>query len=118
MSADAVHGAAAPTNLEADLAAFRTLTGFDANSKEVNPGFLDIDGADNVFGGLDTQLGGGKDDNFELMRNSPAIDSSCSRDTARFFVAACKPSSTFARSNGCRAPLRFTTTSGASSMRS
>ena len=57
-----------------DLAAWRTLTGMDASSREGDPRFRNIAGADGVFAGPDTALGGGADDNFEVSRNSPAID--------------------------------------------
>ncbi|MEL6266185.1 MAG: Ig-like domain-containing protein, partial [Pseudomonadota bacterium] len=58
----------------ATLAAYRGATGTDANSLEGDPDFRDIDGADNEFGGPDTAVGGGRDDNFNLRANSPAID--------------------------------------------
>ncbi|MEO6842783.1 MAG: right-handed parallel beta-helix repeat-containing protein [Bradyrhizobium sp.] len=48
----------------------------DAGSREGNPDFIDIAGADNVLGGPDTALGGGQDDNFTPGKNSPAIDAS------------------------------------------
>ncbi len=49
----------------------------DANSLTGAPGFVDIDGADNVLGYVTTAGGdvhGGNDDNFYVTRNSPAID--------------------------------------------
>ncbi|MBC9882178.1 LEPR-XLL domain-containing protein, partial [Bradyrhizobium sp. INPA01-394B] len=47
----------------------------NSGSLEGDPKFIDIDGADNVLGGLDTALGGGADDNFTPGKFSPAIDS-------------------------------------------
>ena len=54
------------------LASWQAVSGQDSNSRQGDPLFVDIDGADNVFGfnGVD----GGADDNFYLAKNSPAID--------------------------------------------
>ena len=64
-----------------DLAAWRTANGQDSGSLEIvdtsaaiRGQFMDIDGADNVFGGLDGPTGGGQDDNFGLRAYPPAID--------------------------------------------
>ncbi len=57
-----------------NLTAWRALTGLDATSREGDPKFREIAGADGVFAGPDTALGGGADDNFGLSPNSPAID--------------------------------------------
>ena len=46
----------------------------NAGSVEDDPKFIDINGVDNVFGGPDTALGGGADDNFTPGKFSPAID--------------------------------------------
>ncbi len=51
------------------LADWQSATAGDASSISADPLFIDIDGADNVFGG-----NGGLDDNFYLSKNSPAID--------------------------------------------
>ncbi len=58
------------------LADWRTATTQDANSLEGSPGFVDIDGADNVLGYVATGSGinGGLDDNFYRTKNSLAID--------------------------------------------
>ena len=58
------------------LAAWRAASSRDANSVEGSPGFVDIDGADNVLGYVATAGGihGGLDDNFYRTKNSPAID--------------------------------------------
>ena len=47
------------SQVAADLAALKTLAGGNTHSLQVNPGFIDVDGADNILGGLDTALGGG-----------------------------------------------------------
>ncbi|MEM2991262.1 MAG: Ig-like domain-containing protein, partial [Halobacteria archaeon] len=57
------------------LSAWQTGRSQDLNSKYGDPLFLDINGADNVFGGLETAEGSGEDDNFGLNKYSPAIDS-------------------------------------------
>ena len=64
-------------SLDADvLADWQGTTGQDGTSLEGDPLFIDIDGADNIFGydasgdGFD----GGRDDNFILRKDSPAID--------------------------------------------
>ena len=57
------------------LANWQTLTGQDVTgSKEGNPLFVNIAGADGVLGGPTTSQGGGLDDNFGLQPGSPAID--------------------------------------------
>ena len=58
------------------LADWNAASGTDANSVEGNPGFVDIDGADNVLGYVAAGGGidGGLDDNFYRGKNSPAID--------------------------------------------
>jgi parallel beta-helix repeat protein len=56
------------------LESWTSSTSQDTNSHVSNPEFLDINGADNVFGGLGTAEGSGADDNFGLRKNSPAID--------------------------------------------
>lgn len=59
-----------------DLATWQSTTSLDTNSLTGNPGFLDIDGADNILGfvaeggGID----GGRDDNFYRTLRSIAID--------------------------------------------
>ena len=56
------------------FASWRSLTGGDGHSREGNPGFVDIAGADNALG---YTVGGGDkgaDDNFSLRRGSIAID--------------------------------------------
>ena len=49
--------------------------GFDANSREGDPGFVDLAGADGILGydGV-TEVNGGADDNFHLTPGSVAID--------------------------------------------
>ncbi len=69
----AVTGSWAGTT-RSDLAAWRTASGEGARSIAANPAFLDINGADNVLGGVDGLLGGGADDNFNLDALSAAID--------------------------------------------
>jgi hypothetical protein len=59
----------------ADLATWQGTHSQGANSLSGDPLLLDIDGADNVFGGAGLAQGGGADDNFNLLANSPAIDS-------------------------------------------
>ena len=66
-------GGSTYANLAAWQAAVATQ---NAGSLEGDPKFIDINGADNVFGGLDTALGGGADDNFTPGKFSPAIDAS------------------------------------------
>ncbi|MCA9138255.1 MAG: right-handed parallel beta-helix repeat-containing protein, partial [Planctomycetales bacterium] len=58
------------------LSEWQTTTGLDANSLTGDPGFLDIDGADNILGYIADGAGydGGLDDNFVLTANSIAID--------------------------------------------
>ena len=53
------------------LADWQTASAQDANGLEGNLLLLDIDGADNAFGG---PTGSGVDDNFNLAAGSPAID--------------------------------------------
>src|SRR5260221_13197026 len=43
------------------------------HSREGDPKFIAIKGADNILGGPDTALGGGADDNFTPGKFSPAI---------------------------------------------
>ncbi|MCB2040934.1 MAG: tandem-95 repeat protein, partial [Rhodoferax sp.] len=59
---------------QATLAAWRTASGKDADSKYGDPLFLDIDGADNILGERELVAGNGFDDNFGLRANSAAID--------------------------------------------
>ncbi|MEQ1828233.1 MAG: cadherin domain-containing protein [Pirellula sp.] len=64
---------------------WRTASSKDANSLEGNPGFVDIDGADNILGYVATPGGGlhgGQDDNFYRTKNSPAIDRGISWEAA------------------------------------
>ncbi len=71
-----------PRDLIAD---WKTASGKDTNSLEGNPGFVDIDGADNVFGYVSTPNGnidGGLDDNFYRGKNSPATDRGQTWDAA------------------------------------
>ncbi|MFN7806896.1 MAG: right-handed parallel beta-helix repeat-containing protein, partial [Planctomycetaceae bacterium] len=58
------------------LADWRTATGQDQHSNDINPDFVDLDGADNVLGytTLGTGYDGGRDDNFYQARRSSAID--------------------------------------------
>ncbi|MEQ1826615.1 MAG: right-handed parallel beta-helix repeat-containing protein [Pirellula sp.] len=50
-------------------------SGHDVNSVSSDPLFVDIDGADNIFGYNSTSsIDGGSDDNFYLKQFSPAID--------------------------------------------
>ncbi len=59
------------------LADWQAASSRDANSLTGAPGFVDIDGADNVLGYVTSAGGnvhGGNDDNFYVSRNSPAID--------------------------------------------
>ena len=58
------------------LTEWQTTTGLDANSLTGDPGFLDIDGADNILGYSAANGGydGGLDDNFLLTAGSIAID--------------------------------------------
>ncbi len=56
------------------LTTWNTTTGQDGNSVSGDPKFIDINGADNVLGGVGTPLGDGRDDNFGLQKGSPAID--------------------------------------------
>ncbi len=58
------------------LADWQDTTTRDGNSVEGNPGFLDINGADNVLGYTTAADGydGGPDDNFYTVGLSPAID--------------------------------------------
>ncbi|MCA9263113.1 MAG: right-handed parallel beta-helix repeat-containing protein [Planctomycetales bacterium] len=58
-----------------DLGAWQAATGLDLHSQEADPDFVDIDGADNVLGWLETETyDGGADDNFSPYKFSPAID--------------------------------------------
>ena len=58
------------------LSEWQTTTGLDANSVTGDPGFLDMDGADNILGFIADNGGydGGLDDNFLLTAGSIAID--------------------------------------------
>ena len=58
------------------LSAFQAASGKDLHSVEVDPNWIDINGADNVLGYSTAGVGydGGADDNFGLFRDSPAID--------------------------------------------
>src|SRR5262249_6225881 len=59
------------------LAAWQTASGQDAHSASTNPGFVDLDGADNILGYALVNgafVDGGPDDNFYLTAGSPAID--------------------------------------------
>jgi uncharacterized repeat protein (TIGR01451 family) len=58
------------------FAAWQTASGVDAHGLSADPGFVDLDGADNVLGYTTANGGydGGTDDNFFLSRNSAAID--------------------------------------------
>ncbi len=61
----------------ADLAAWQGGSGQGSSSLDIlpiDPLFLDIDGADNVFGEQGVSEGNGADDNFNLQAFSPAID--------------------------------------------
>ena len=63
----------------ATLAAWQGASGKDANSKAVDPLFIDINGADNIFGweqpDPQSQFADfGTDDNFHLKCGSPVID--------------------------------------------
>lgn len=59
----------------ATISDWRTATSKDANSLEADPGFVDIDGADNTLGYDIVRLtDGGQDDNFYRTKNSPAVD--------------------------------------------
>ncbi len=70
--------------------------GFDRHSILGNPGFIDVDGADNVLGY--TTLDGGADDNFRLIGTSVAIDAA---DPDSPFLAEPAP-------NGGRADIGYT----------
>jgi parallel beta-helix repeat protein len=56
------------------LADWRSASGRDLNSVGGDPLFIDIDGADNVFGSTPSGVGSGHDDNFGVRASSPAID--------------------------------------------
>ena len=58
------------------LANWQSASGQDTHGLLADPGFVDINGADNVLGFTDANGGydGGPDDNFYLAKNSPAID--------------------------------------------
>jgi len=58
---------------------WRSLSGQDLHSRSVDPGFIDIDGADNVFGWVALEgKDGGLDDNFHVGGGSPIIDAAYS----------------------------------------
>jgi Ca2+-binding RTX toxin-like protein len=57
-----------------DLAGWRSANGHDVRSTTGSADFLDIDGADNVLGDGPGARDTGRDDNFGLRRQSPAID--------------------------------------------
>ncbi|AWN41758.1 Ig-like domain-containing protein [Methylobacterium durans] len=59
---------------DGDLQAWQGATGLDAHSLSADPLFTDINGADNVLGGLDGALGGGADDDFSLRARASGID--------------------------------------------
>jgi len=68
----------------ATLAQWQTASGKDANTKSVDPLFIDIDGGDNLLGWEqpDPQhqfADFGLDDNFHLKRGSPVIDAADSQ---------------------------------------
>ena len=58
------------------LADWQSASGQDATSIQGDPGFLDVNGADNVLGFTTAGGGfdGGRDDNFFVIAGSPAID--------------------------------------------
>ena len=57
------------------LADWQSTSGLDVDSYEGDPLFIDRDGADNIFGFDSTNgVDGGRDDNFVLQKDSPAID--------------------------------------------
>ncbi len=63
----------------ADLASWRSVSGQDAHSQSADPLFIDIDGADNLFGWEQpdptSQFADfGSDDNFHIRGGSPMID--------------------------------------------
>jgi len=68
------------------LADWKAASGQDAHSLSVDPGFIDIDGADNLFGweGSPLDVDGGADDNFHISGifyfpgSSPVIDAAFS----------------------------------------
>ena len=64
------------STLQGSMADWQTATTQDSHGVATNPGFIDIDGADNVLGYATAGAGydGGPDDNFNLLKNSPAID--------------------------------------------
>jgi hypothetical protein len=62
---------------QTSLAQWQSATGRDANSLAANPGFVDINGADNILGyaaNVGGGIDGGGDDNFYRAKNSPTID--------------------------------------------
>ncbi len=62
--------------VEDTLADWQTATGQEAHGLDGNPGFVDLDGADNVLGYTTARGGydGGRDDNFYRVKRSVAID--------------------------------------------
>jgi hypothetical protein len=64
------------TTSQSSLTIWQTVTTQDSKSIVANPQFLDPDGSDNVLGYTTANGGydGGKDDNFHLHKDSPAID--------------------------------------------
>ncbi len=65
---------------QATLADWRAASGQDAHSFSADPGFIDPDGADNLYGweGHPTNADGGADDNFHLAGGAPVIDAAYS----------------------------------------
>lgn len=59
------------------LAEWQSESGLESNSKEEDPRFFDISGADDVFGYREVDgiiVDGGEDDNFQILGGSSAID--------------------------------------------
>ncbi|NBB78443.1 MAG: PKD domain-containing protein, partial [Verrucomicrobia bacterium] len=66
------------------LPEWQSTTGLDANSIFADPAFFDKDGADDIFAYVEiggSLVDGGIDDNFHLLKNSPAIDRGFFLDT-------------------------------------
>jgi VCBS repeat-containing protein len=78
-------GATGYTSLEA----WQTDRSQDLHGRYGAPNFLDMDGADNVFGGPGVPEGSGEDDNFGLRPNRPDLSSpSPAIDAANAYVAS------------------------------